>query len=164
MNLTRSTLLAGLGLGGCDVRSTALDQVCDQVLSIDVGTGEAAFVGLEDGDELPFYAGPQGGHHVFVSIRAVDLVPGTGSMTDPDDPVVSVSLVASDNDLSTFEARRRVFADHDGSFELVGQLVVLSHPTPPALDSHPATLTATVQDRCGNTATEDLGVVLLWEN
>ena len=165
MSPLRLVLLAALALGGCDVGPTGSDNVCDGVLSIDIGKGEAAFVGLEDDDDLPFYAGPQGGHHVFVSIRGVDLVPGTGSLAEPDDPAVSVSLIASDEELSTFEGRQRVFADlDDGSFELVGQLVVLSHPEPPELDSDPATLTVTVQDRCGSIATESVRVVLLSES
>ena len=40
-----------------------------------LGRGELEFAPLAEDDELPFVAGAQGGHHVFVSFRVVNMDP-----------------------------------------------------------------------------------------
>ena len=40
-----------------------------------LGRGELEFAPLSEDDELPFVAGAQGGHHVFVSFRVVNMDP-----------------------------------------------------------------------------------------
>jgi hypothetical protein len=43
--------------------------------SMTLGRGELEFAPLSEDDELPFVAGAQGGHHVFVSFRIVNMDP-----------------------------------------------------------------------------------------
>tara|TARA_B100001750_G_scaffold225215_1_gene216885 strand:- start:205 stop:669 length:465 start_codon:yes stop_codon:yes gene_type:complete len=62
-------LLAALTLGACgDAAPPARD--------LEVGTGEAAFEAVVDGQEVPLIFGPQGGHHVWVSFRGADAPAG----------------------------------------------------------------------------------------
>ncbi|MEM6926476.1 MAG: hypothetical protein AAF602_06080, partial [Myxococcota bacterium] len=92
---------------GCAVASPSLDSgsvvPCDDVddASLQVGTGTATFEPLTAEGPLGFYPGPQGGHHVFVSVRALGFVRGTPAGLGYDDPVVSISLV-TDRELSIF--------------------------------------------------------------
>ncbi len=149
--------------GACDAGPA--DDLCAEAggaASLELGTGEQAFEPLEPGSELGFYAGPQGGHHVFVSVRATGLVPGTGDLSNPDDPALTVSLVAEGEELSSFVDRPRLLVpSEDGDYDqLIGQLVVLGHPDPPVLDAAEAALTVTLVDRCGTEVRADRDVTL----
>lgn len=59
-------LIAMLALGACKPETPA-------DLTFEVGTGEVMFEALEDYQEAPLVAGPQGGHHVWISFRATGL-------------------------------------------------------------------------------------------
>jgi len=133
-----------------------------QDAAVVLGTGEVWFEPI--GDALPFYAGPQGGHHVFVSVLASGLVEGTGDLREPDDPTVSVSIEVDGQEVSTFQDRPRAFSTSPDGSELIGQLVVLAHPDPPAIDRQPAAVSVTVQDRCGSGARDQAEVVLSLEH
>ena len=157
-------LFAGLA-SSCDGDSeaAAAAEACDDAsgASVIVGTGQTEFEPLVDGDGLEFVFGPQGGYHVFVSIQAIDVVPGTGSLENPDDPVVTVGVdTESGEALSSFDGLRRGFVDNEEGMALIGQLVVLDHPDPPSFDGVSATLSVEVVDRCGQVATDQRSVVL----
>lgn len=47
----------------------------DEEVALVIGTGEAAFETLRSGDHLSLHAGTQGGHHVWLSVRARGLEP-----------------------------------------------------------------------------------------
>ena len=49
--------------------SVAVDVDCE------IGTGRETFVPLEPGDEVEIVAGPQGGYHIFTSVRIRGLTP-----------------------------------------------------------------------------------------
>ena len=129
-------------------------------LHVQLGTGDEDFVDLEEGGPLPFVAGQQGGHHVFVSLRARGLVPGTGQLGENDHPRVALGLDAGGVRLSGFELHPLPFDDGGEEVELIGQLLALSHPDPPSLDEATASLWAEVEDRCGQRADDALDVVL----
>ncbi|MEM1414321.1 MAG: hypothetical protein AAGH15_05455 [Myxococcota bacterium] len=42
-------------------------------LTLELGAGETAYAPLADFTELPLVAGPQGGHHVWIAMRATGL-------------------------------------------------------------------------------------------
>lgn len=44
-----------------------------EALVLVLGQGETAYAELDDGTELPLVAGPQGGHHVWIALRAEGL-------------------------------------------------------------------------------------------
>ncbi len=47
---------------------------------LELGTGTARFVALEDGDEVAMVHGAQGGWHLWISARATGMSSGTGSL------------------------------------------------------------------------------------
>lgn len=61
-------LLALVSLGACDEPSPPPGE-----LLFELGTGEVGFEPLSDEQELELVAGPQGGHHVWVSLRVENL-------------------------------------------------------------------------------------------
>ncbi len=74
--LRRGALVAVLAFVGCG------DGV-DGELVLVLGQGETAYAELDDGTELPLVAGPQGGHHVWIAMRAEGLsAPGAELLVD----------------------------------------------------------------------------------
>lgn len=43
--------------------------------SVEVGSGEAGYEALVDGQDVDFIAGSQGGHHIWLSLRTIDVDP-----------------------------------------------------------------------------------------
>ncbi|MBX2798887.1 MAG: hypothetical protein KTR31_14520 [Myxococcales bacterium] len=129
--------------------------------TLEVGTGEGVFQALTDGDVLTFHAGPQGGHHVFVSLITTGLVPGTGDLRDPQDPMVTVQLTVDGSAITEFEDRARLLETTEAGDVLTGQIVVLAHPDPPALEGLDASLRVSVRDRCGTLVEDGRDVVLM---
>ena len=83
-------------------------------LVLALGQGETAFAELDDGTGLPLVAGPQGGHHVWIAMRAeglsrgeVDLLVDALAVGDPDPP-------------RRMPVRTRFRAQPDGGWERVG--------------------------------------------
>lgn len=64
---------APLRLCSCLVVLTACGPSTSGDVSLELGTGESAFEPLVDYQEAPLVAGPQGGHHVWISFRAEGL-------------------------------------------------------------------------------------------
>jgi hypothetical protein len=149
--LPHSASLPHTGVGPCDGDEPA----------VTLGTGTDAFEPLADGAPLSFYLGPQGGYHVFASLRATDLPPG-----DPLDPfgagspVVSLEVSVDDARIGGYAQLPRLFVAGADGVELVGQLLVLEVPDPPSLDGTAATLSTEVRHPCGRVATDARDVVL----
>lgn len=150
--------VALVGAGAC-AETPALPEStpfvgCDDVVedaSLEVGTGTATFEPLTADGPIGFYPGPQGGHHIFVSVRARGLLAGTPDGLGYDNPVVSISVV-TDRELSIEQDIQRAF-DPDGDvLQFVGVLVRLFHPDPVTLDGDPMMLSVDVEDRCGTQA------------
>lgn len=134
---------------------------CDEVVgppTVEVGTGLATFTPIADGDDLEVVHGPQGGYHVLGSLRASGLWPGT----KPENwPTVAFSLASDDGAIvDVVEPGRRRLAEIDGALELTAELVVLGITSYEGVDGAPATLSVTVEDDCGNAATDARAVVL----
>lgn len=72
-------LLLALGCGGADSAEVAGNASVDGSFTgtphVELGQGELMFAALADDEALPYAAGSQGGHHVFVSFRASSLDP-----------------------------------------------------------------------------------------
>jgi hypothetical protein len=110
--LARSLVLA-LVLSGCDLMTllygdTSAPPVAPPVTpsgahagwKIDVGTGESDFEPLNDGDVVAKQHGPQGGYHVWISLRIDGATPEEVQLqievTGPGDALVSRSLAMAD--------------------------------------------------------------------
>ncbi|MEQ1569597.1 MAG: hypothetical protein ABMA64_28430 [Myxococcota bacterium] len=158
-------LLASLGLvGGCDNKPQAEsgDTGCATLAAtVEVGTGNDAFVSLAEGADLPFYHGPQGGYHVYGSLTSAGFDPGDPLYPfDPANPRITFLLGSGDVVLASFEDQPRALVPAGDGAELFGQVVVIGVDDPPSLDGTEATLAVTVVDRCGREATDTRGVVL----
>lgn len=126
-----------------------------------VGTGDTAYGALAEGDPLLFHLGPQGGYHVFGALLATGIDPG--DPTDPygpASPVVAFSLRVDGDVVAEVSGLPRAFDEVADGFEVAGQLVVFDVADPPSLDGAAATFSGGVEDRCGQTAQAEVGVVL----
>ena len=139
-------LIALLGCGGIPCEA--------ETASLEVGTGEDIFVPLESGDPLPFYLGPQGGFHVFASLRASGIYEGEDRF-DEDNPLVSISIETATEAVAAAAQPIQFLGG-----ELLGQLVVLAHPNPPSLEGGTVTYRASVEDACGLNAEDTVTAVL----
>lgn len=156
-----------LAAGACSAEPAPVDSGsfvrCSEVVdspSLEVGSGTATLEPLTADGPIEFYPGPQGGHHVFVSLRARGLLDGTSAGLGYDDPFVSIS-VFTDTELSIYRNLQRSFDEDGEAIQLLGQLVRLFHPDPPMLDGEPVTLTVDVEDRCGTQVSDTIGLRLL---
>jgi hypothetical protein len=73
---------------------------------MELGRGELDFEPLDEGDALPYVAGTQSGHHVFVAFRMRDL--------DPMRVLVQVTTAVEGHDELVLERRGRVTFEADG--------------------------------------------------
>jgi hypothetical protein len=64
--------LVGAGLPACAGDAAPGDAAPPE---LEIGQGELSFERLADGEAVPYAAGAQGGHHVFVSFRMAGLDP-----------------------------------------------------------------------------------------
>jgi len=115
-----------------------------------LGTGIDAFVPLTDGDIVDIVQGPQGGFHVFGSVRIRGLDPGNpDDLGDPSNPT---------SDFLVFQGDTRVDLDAShytqgldptaeaGTFEMVGRLLILDIQSPAELDGASLRIEVTVTD------------------
>lgn len=123
---------------------------------VEVGTGGVEFVALVEGGEVPFVRGPQGGYHVYGSVVAADLyVPDTTDYADPTLPRVSFSVTGDTGRLAGYDALPRLLtAGEDGTWSLVGEILVLDIQAPEEVEGLPVAVSVTVADQCGATASD----------
>jgi hypothetical protein len=128
--------------------STITDPACALPAMVDLGTGQLAFEPLPDGAPLGIYFGPQGGYHVFISVKATGIDGGANAL-DPNNPVIDLTLTSGGTVVAQLldQPRQLVVAD-DGVVQLIGQLLVFSVADPPSLGGDEATLDWSLTDRC----------------
>ncbi|MEQ1503574.1 MAG: hypothetical protein ABMB14_15155 [Myxococcota bacterium] len=130
-------------------------------IEVEVGTGTAGFEPVADGGPVSFFQGPQGGYHVFVSLRAVGIDPGDAADPfGPDSPTVTLSVTADGDVVGQIADQPRLFEDGPDGALLIGEQVVLEVLDPPSLDGAAATLSGEVTDRCGRTGANERAVRL----
>lgn len=134
---------------------------CTQPATAEIGTGQNAYEPLLDGQELPFYLGPQGGHHVFVSVRATGLYGGK-DVLDVESPWLTLDLVSGGTTVASLPAQPRQLQDEGDHLELVGQALVFDVPDAPAYDGAAADLSWSLEDRCGRRFEGTVGVQLVY--
>lgn len=97
--------------------------------TIEIGTGELDFEPIQDGQDLEFILGPQGGYHFLASMRVTGIDPGTRTdLTDPRNPTTEFRAWVGDTrvdlraSMYTQGLDRR--ADGEG-YEMIGRLLIL---------------------------------------
>ncbi len=131
--------------------------------SVTVGTGLDVFTPYEDGADLPFWHGPQGGWHVYGSVQVAGLfVPTTRDYADPDNLIVSFAITdAAGASLAGYADLPRLFTpDAHGVPTLLGERLILSIMDPADVEGATVTVTATVSDACGSTVSDGQSGVL----
>lgn len=124
-------------------------------LIVELGTGEIGFEPLADYQEVPLVAGPQGGHHVWLSFRAegmptenvlfeVDAVPLSETEPPPRRSPVRITMTPLDG---------------SQMHELVGWPAQLDQPE--CLVGVPLSVRITITDSRGRTASDERIVVPL---
>ena len=110
--------LLGLALAGCGGGDPAAGD-----LVVELGTGEVGFEPLADEQPVPLVAGPQGGHHVWLSLRAEGLASERALMV-----IDAIPLV--DGEPPPARAPVRIFMEPmpDGRMEYIGWPAQLDAP------------------------------------
>jgi hypothetical protein len=150
--------LLALALAGCGGRDAP-----DGPPEAALGTGSDMFVPLSDGDDVTIVQGPQGGFHVFASVRVRGLDPGNPEdLGDPDNPTTVFQAfngdLRVDLDASIYTQGLDPTTE-DGLYEMVGRLLILDIQSAVELDGATLRLTVSVTDTAARTATDQRTVV-----
>jgi hypothetical protein len=126
-----------------------------------IGTGVFAFVPIADGDRVPIIHGPQGGHHIWGSVRARNVDPSalrarftlfdgaSGSVVNTVDGVIDLSPIGSEATL----AEPAPPGGPDGWGEYLGSFVYV--PNPCTIDERAVRMRVDVTDDSGRTCGDE---------
>lgn len=130
--------------------------------ALEVGTGETSFETLNDGDELQWVFGSQGGFHVWGSLRASGIVQAASdSLDDPDNPLVSFVVLDGETEIAGFHDLPHHFtAATAATLESLGDRLIFYETDEAYLDGLAVVMHAEVVDACGTTLGGDINVVL----
>jgi hypothetical protein len=134
-------------------------------MEVEVGTGQTSFVSIPGGEDLPFYMGPQGGFHVWGSVRARGYTPAASNdPNDLDHPVVRFTLQrGSEAVAGTSPLHWNLAPVGDGWREKTGAFVIFSAPSPLALEGEAVSLQVQLTDRCALVGTDTRGGLLRFD-
>ena len=151
--MTHRRLITSLGLA-CTITACAALPVendaaidADQRASLEIGTGLEAYEALpNEAPTLEIVHGPQGGYHVYLSMRVTGLEPDAllWRVVRTRDAYVFANLELS--------ARPGTFRPNDGALERVGDWVVLTVNSPADVTMDELRVEARVTSRAGVTA------------
>jgi len=126
---------------------------------LEVGTGNAAFISAPDGADVEVHQGPQGGFHVYVSLRVANILPGDPTLP-PSDPAQPTTRVIATDAVGTVLADLTLTFPYapvdgmDGTYELIGWAEVLQICACAIVAGDPLTITGIVTDSAGTTVTD----------
>ncbi len=132
----RALALLALGLAACVQPEAPAGEVeAAEAIAlpwVEVGGGRESFVELEVGHTLEVERGPQGGQHIWASLRGQGIDAGSDddyeAMLNQDRPIVEFQLENSEGILSFVNSfPRRLEPTGEGSYELLGRLVQFRH-------------------------------------
>ena len=154
----RTAIVAVLLVGyGCNDPCRDLS---DTEPSIEIGTGWEAFIPI--GDITGFEKGPQGGFHIYASLRATGLFGGDANDLVNTMPSLTYSVESEDGTLTGgFVGMRRPmeYLD-DGRAERLGDLAILSSYEPSEMEGVEVDIFAEMEDTCGRNAMSTTNTIL----
>ena len=142
--------LIALGLWGCGSdKIEECETLATVSASIEVGTGATEFTPI--GPETGFELGPQGGWHVYASIRTVGLYPGVLGEFDETAPQISYRLENEAGEMvGGFEGLPKPMRGlGNNTAEIIGEFAVLAFDDASLAEGLPVTIIAKVEDACG---------------
>ncbi len=140
---------------------------------VEIGTGEYEFEAITEGQELQVIQGPQGGFHVLGSMRSQGLVAGDrDDLANADNPTVTFDVVIDGTSYILFEQGESTAeytqgldpsqeADEGWSHEMTGRLVKLDIVEDDEVADLDATVSVTVADVEGDSASDSVEVLLV---
>lgn len=145
-----ATLSLACAITSCGAQPEQSDAAidADETPSLEIGTGLEAYEPLPDeAPTLEIVHGPQGGYHIYLSMRVVGL-----------EPEMLVWRVVRERDASVLAnlelgARPGTFVPAQGALERVGDWVVLAVNSPADVTMDALRVEARVTSRSGVTAT-----------
>ncbi len=148
-------------LVACDPASPAACEEAAEIPGVlEIGTGESDYEPVSDGDDVKLAYGPQGGQHVWGSLRAEGIV--SGLLADDDaDPVVDFEVIEADGDvLGGYRQTPRHFDGAlAGELELVGDTLILDW-LEEGFEGLEVTIAAHLVDACGRELSAERAVTL----
>ena len=122
--------------------------------TLQLGSGEASFEPAEPGEERTLYAGTQGGHHLWLSMRVRGLGPDHVRMVLDVVPAPPAAPAHTDIELRFME---RSDPDDDLPFEFVGWPARVLNPE--CAVGQPVQLRVQLSDRSGHSVSAELELV-----
>ena len=176
-------LAAGLAAGctgdepkGDDTAPEVNDSICTitpgpdvdpESLDCKLGTNDQTFVLVEEGDRVPYHAGPQGGWHVFGSLMTRGVVPGViDDLTSPDTPLIKYK-VTRDGELYggvDYQQPRWLTDAGDGWHQHIGEQLVLAILDTYEADGAEVVMSFELTDANGSILSAELPVALYYEH
>jgi hypothetical protein len=119
-----------------------------------IGTGNASFVPLKDGDEVTIVKGSQGGYHIWGAIRA-------NGVLNPAGLEVHYFILdgATRAEVQGDNAYRLTLVQNGPYFEWYGMIGYLGTSVPSNVQGQPTIMKLTVKDSQGRTASDERSVV-----
>jgi len=118
-----------LGCGGAEPEDASIPPVDAGPPAVELGTGHPDFEPIEDGGELEFILGPQGGFHFLASARASGVVPGNpDDRFDASNPTTTFRAFVGDRRVDLMASSYTQGLDpslEPGVYEMVGRLLLL---------------------------------------
>ena len=137
---------------------------CAELLNVDslveIGTGWDTFMPI--GEITGFEKGPQGGFHIYASLRASGVYGGNERNLGETMPFITYKIESADGLLTGgFERMLRPMESlNDGRIERLGDLAILSSYEPSEMEGVEVEIYAEIEDICGNKATATTQTVL----
>ncbi len=135
--------------------------------TVEVGTGSESFEPFAEGDTVGYVLGPQGGFHVWGSLRVTGMVPGDPTnLSDPENATVTYQVLYANGDLlGGFTELPRGFTPVEGdasTYEIIGETLLIAVQGVDGAEGEAVAITATVTDSCGTTVTDSRAVTLTY--
>ena len=150
--LIKTCILALIAFSLCACGSDTIEE-CETLAtvnaSIEVGTGATEFTPI--GPETGFELGPQGGWHVYASIRTMGLYPGILGEFDETAPKITYRLNNEAGEMvgGFDEVPKPMRNLGDNAAEIIGEFAVLAFDDASLAEGLPVTIIAKVEDACG---------------
>jgi hypothetical protein len=161
----RRARLVPLGVA-CALTLAGCPSPGDEVPAAQLGTGEAEFAGVDDGDVLQIVQGPQGGFHLLGSVRVKGLEPGDPrDLSSPDNPTVTFAVLHDGAEVQLLQPFTQGLEAVPSSaapwtHEQVGRFVTLDIAADDDLDGETVTVRVQVDDVRGVTVRDEVTVDL----